>query len=116
MLLRDARSTGLPAFAEVVQVGDEKIAQERVEAQGRERPVENRLCRGLVEALERFCEGARVRRRRVRSGALVASPFEREPGCLSSGKALILVGAHAPDSLFVRLRVEPKTAGRTGRL
>ena len=56
MLLRDARSTGLPAFAEVVQVGDEKIAQERVEAQGRERPVENRLGRGLVEALERFCK------------------------------------------------------------
>src|SRR5829696_2424971 len=56
------------------------------------------------------------RSRRSESRLRVARPFEREPGCLGSGKALILVGAHAPDSLLVRLRVEPKSAGRAGWL
>ena len=81
VLLGDARSARLPALAEVVQVRDEEITQERVEAQGRERPVERRLGRGLVEALERLREGARVQAPPGRpAGALGRSPPRARAG------------------------------------
>ena len=53
MLLRDRHFVSFPALAELVEVGDDDVAQERVDREPREQVVEDGVGVGVVEALER---------------------------------------------------------------
>ena len=85
MLLRHAHRPCLPALAEVVEVGDQEIANEGLHAHCGESAVERLLCRGLVEAFQRLGERLAVEtacaRRRLR---LTRRCLECEPGSLQA--------------------------------
>jgi hypothetical protein len=50
VLLRDRHFLSFPALAELVQVGDDDVAQERVDREPREQVVEHGVGVGVVEA------------------------------------------------------------------
>ena len=53
MLLGDGYLATLPALAELVQIGEDHVAEQRVDGHDREQAVEHRLGAGFVELVER---------------------------------------------------------------
>src|SRR3954452_21188749 len=116
MLLGDRDLATLPALAELVQVGEDDLAEERVEAHRAEQRVEHRLRVGLVEVLEGRAEvssrGAGVEDGRAWFG----EALRRERGRFRRCDAFGQVPLHAQHSLEVVSAVEPESARRTRRL
>src|SRR4029079_1036514 len=56
VLLRDRHVAALPALAELVEIWNDDVAQERVDRQPREQLVEDGVDAAVVEACERGCK------------------------------------------------------------
>ena len=114
VLLCDRGVTAQPALTELAQVGQDDLAEQRVDGRHGEQPVEDRLRPRLVVAVERVGEIVPHRlgaeRHRCRS---VADPRpQREGRRLGGGQAVGDVLAHDTHALDVRGRVEAQAAGR----
>ena len=115
VLLRHGRLPALPSIAELVKEGDEDPGEHEVDRCDGEEPVEDCLCRGLVEHVEsgsQLGDGVRGIEQRVveqRSGS------DHERGGLGRGHTLGEEPLHRPNALEIVRRVQPQAAFRAGR-
>ena len=115
MLLTDGGAARLPAISELGEIGDHEVAEERVETDRAERPVERRLGSRLVETLESAGELATIGRSRPVCRRVLGNHLIRQPGGLGSRESLLLVRAHSADACDVSRRVETEAPGRPRR-
>ena len=89
VLLRDRGLAALPALAELVQVRQDDLRQQRVDRRDGEQAVEHRLRARLVEAVERVGEVAQRRRGAgaPASAAVAVLGARRQRGRLGRGQA-----------------------------
>jgi len=120
MLAGDAGLPAGPSFAEIAQIGQDHLAQDGLDGEVGQQPVQERLSGCLVEGIQaggqvRGSVGLAVAGRDGGDGegAIVA---ERGAGGFGGGKAPGQAGSHVADSPFVRLGVQPASPGeRAGR-
>jgi hypothetical protein len=111
VLLRDGDLASFPTVAEVVEIGDDDISDQRVQREGRNERVEGRVCAGFVEGEKR---GRKLVPcvRSVALGACDASSAGHDGRGLRGGKACGELLLHRPNAEQVILRIETKPAGR----
>ena len=117
VLVRDRGLAALPACPELVQVGQDHLAEQRVDGHRGEHPVEDRLGARFVEVVQRDGEilAHRRGRERGRRSGLGGGGTHRQGGRLRGGQSRVEVLAHDADAIEVRLRIQAQAAGRAGR-
>lgn len=102
-----------------MEVGQDDVAQHRLQREHREQAIQARLRTRLVEPTE---GQAKFECQPLEAGGLrlftrVARRLrERQPGCLGGGDSSVQVAAHRPDAFLVSRGVETEPAGRANWL
>ena len=112
MLLGDGHVAPLPALAELVEVGQQDVAEHDVDRQRGEEPVECLLGAGLVEAVERGSEVRAVGGGGRRPDGLGHVFGEREACGFRREEAALEVCPHRKHAGDILFAVEPEAALR----